>query len=164
VEKKVYILDGDRFDNLDEFYDEITTVLIPDIGFEWGRNFDAFADIFCGGFGLPAEGYIVTWKNSVRSQQTLGYDLTIRYLEEIWNRVAQVFSENEMRQLDYEMLKQLYPDADAHWLQQKVDNFSGGNLGRLKQLDLARQHEGPTIFDDLVAIFKRCSAVELRLE
>ena len=46
-----YEIDGNDFSTLDEFYDEITRVLIP--GVSWGRNLDAFNDILHGGFGTP---------------------------------------------------------------------------------------------------------------
>jgi RNAse (barnase) inhibitor barstar len=77
--KKVYEIDGSKFDDLEAFYEHIGEVLIP--GFEWGRNLDAFNDILRGGFGTPNDGFVVRWKNSDRSQQKLGYPETIRYVE-----------------------------------------------------------------------------------
>jgi RNAse (barnase) inhibitor barstar len=41
----VYEIDGARFDTLEEFFDEISTVLIS--GSEWGRNLDAFSRHRC---------------------------------------------------------------------------------------------------------------------
>jgi RNAse (barnase) inhibitor barstar len=69
-------IDGDRFDTLEEFYDEISRVLIP--GAFWGRNLDAFDDILCGGFGTPDGGFILVWKNHEGSRKVLGYDETVR--------------------------------------------------------------------------------------
>ena len=69
-------IDGDLFDNLAGFYDEISRQLIP--GAAWGRNFDAFNDILRGGFGTPDEGFILVWRNHERSRELLGYDETVR--------------------------------------------------------------------------------------
>jgi RNAse (barnase) inhibitor barstar len=78
VSKPIYIIDGRRFSTLDEFYDEVSTVLIP--GAEWGRNLDAFNDILKGGFGTPDDGFVIHWKFSAESQQKLGYEEAIRCL------------------------------------------------------------------------------------
>lgn len=75
---KIYEIDGVRFSNLDEFYDEINQVL----GLSpWGRNMDAFNDILRGGFGTPEEGFILRWRNHELSKERLGYPETVRYLE-----------------------------------------------------------------------------------
>ena len=67
----VYEIDGRRFHTLEEFFDEISTVLIP--GSEWGRNLDAFNDILRGGFGTPEGGFTIRWQNHAVSQERLGY-------------------------------------------------------------------------------------------
>lgn len=46
-----YEIDGSRFSTLEEFFDEISQVLIP--GVFWGHNLDGFNDILRGGFGTP---------------------------------------------------------------------------------------------------------------
>ena len=79
MHKKIYVIDGTNFSTLEEFYDEISRVLIPDVF--WGRNLDAFNDILRGGFGTPDEGFILIWKNSKLSGQKLGYEETVRQLE-----------------------------------------------------------------------------------
>src|SRR5690242_14123752 len=76
--KKVYEIDGVRFSTLEEFYDEVSRVLIP--GASWGHNLDAFNDILRGGFGTPDEGFVLVWKNSDTSRQRLGYPETVRQL------------------------------------------------------------------------------------
>jgi RNAse (barnase) inhibitor barstar len=68
--KEIYEIDGSDFRNIQEFYDVISHVLIPDV--EWGRNLDAFNDILRGGFGTPDNGFILRWKNSAESRQQLG--------------------------------------------------------------------------------------------
>lgn len=77
--KKAYEIDGANFQTLDEFYDEIGRVLVP--GKAWGRNLDALNDILRGGFGTPAGGFVLHWKNSATSRERLGYAETIRQLE-----------------------------------------------------------------------------------
>jgi RNAse (barnase) inhibitor barstar len=77
-QKKVYEVDGYHFSTLEEFYEEVSRVLIPDA--YWDRNLDAFNDILRGGFGTPEEGFILRWKNSGVSRQRLGYAETVRQL------------------------------------------------------------------------------------
>jgi RNAse (barnase) inhibitor barstar len=77
--KRVYEIDGSDFKTLDEFYDTISRVLIPNV--YWGRNLDAFNDILRGGFGTPERGFILRWKNSQISRNRLGYQETVRQLE-----------------------------------------------------------------------------------
>lgn len=74
-----YEIDGANFHTLEEFYDEISRVLIP--GKTWGRSMDALNDILRGGFGTPESGFRLRWKNSKLSRERLGYAETIRQLE-----------------------------------------------------------------------------------
>jgi RNAse (barnase) inhibitor barstar len=75
----VFLIDGNNFSTLEEFFDEVERVLIP--GKSWGRNLDAFDDLLRGGFGTPEGGFVLMWLHSERSRQHLGYDETIRQLE-----------------------------------------------------------------------------------
>ena len=77
---KTYLINGENFSTLAEFYDAIEKVLIPNS--TWGRNFDAFNDILSGGFGTPVEGFELVWKNSNVSRIELGYDETVRVLSQ----------------------------------------------------------------------------------
>jgi len=77
--KVEYIIDGEQFGTIEEFYDTISQILIP--GAYWGRNLDAFNDILRGGFGTPEAGFILRWKNSAVSRERLAYSETIRWLE-----------------------------------------------------------------------------------
>jgi RNAse (barnase) inhibitor barstar len=79
VDVMEYELDGSRFRTLQEFFDEISAVLIP--GSEWGRNLDAFNDILRGGFGTPDGGFTIRWRNSALSKECLGYLETVKQLE-----------------------------------------------------------------------------------
>lgn len=77
--KRKYYIDGNNFSTMEQFYDEISRVLIPEA--DWGRNLDAFNDILWGGFGTPEEGFILVWKNSDLSRERLGYPETVRQLQ-----------------------------------------------------------------------------------
>src|SRR3954466_13580020 len=78
--KPTYEIDGRRFSTLEEFFDEISRVLIPDA--KWGHNLDAFNDILRGGFGTPEGGFVLRWTNADVSRQRLGHAETVRVLEE----------------------------------------------------------------------------------
>ena len=75
----VYEIDGRRFSTLEEFYDEVSSVVIP--GADWGHNLDAFNDILRGGFGTPDSGFTLRWLEHSISKQRLGYHETVRQLE-----------------------------------------------------------------------------------
>ncbi|HEX8177222.1 MAG TPA: barstar family protein [Pyrinomonadaceae bacterium] len=81
MSKREYVIDGNNFSTLEEFWDEIDDKLIPEAKGDWGRNLDAFNDILYGGFGTPDDGFILVWKNSDLSKERLGYDETVRQLE-----------------------------------------------------------------------------------
>jgi RNAse (barnase) inhibitor barstar len=74
-----YTIDGNAFSTLEGFFEEISRVVIP--GARWGHNLDAFNDILRGGFGTPAEGFELVWKDHAVSQGRLGYAETARQLE-----------------------------------------------------------------------------------
>ena len=76
---KVYIIDGSQFGTLEEFFEQISRILIP--GGDWGRNLDAFNDILRGGFGTPDDGFEIHWTHSGTSRARLGYAETVRQLE-----------------------------------------------------------------------------------
>jgi RNAse (barnase) inhibitor barstar len=77
--KPTYDIDGVRFSTLEEFYEEISRVLIPGAG--WGHNLDAFNDILRGGFGTPEGGFVLRWANAEVSRERLGHAETVRQLE-----------------------------------------------------------------------------------
>ena len=81
MSKQIYIIDGNKFSTLEEFWEEIGHVLMGIPNAYWGRNLDAFNDILYGGWGTPDEGFILIWKNSSLSRTKLGYPETVRQLE-----------------------------------------------------------------------------------
>ena len=74
----MYEINGSAFSTLDEFYDEISRVLLPDS--DW-KDLDAFNDILRGGFGTPEGGFVLRWRNHEASRERLGYAETVRQLE-----------------------------------------------------------------------------------
>lgn len=80
MSKRIYQIDGSRFSTLEEFAEHFSAVVLKD--YAWRGNLDAFNDILRGGFGTPAEGFVIQWENSALSQERLGYTETIKWLEE----------------------------------------------------------------------------------
>jgi RNAse (barnase) inhibitor barstar len=76
---KVYTIDGSQIGTLEDFFDQISRVLIPRA--DWGRNLDAFNDILRGGFGTPDDGFVIHWIQSDTSRARLGYVETAKQLE-----------------------------------------------------------------------------------
>lgn len=78
--KKLIVIDGNNFNNLEEFYDEISKLFTD--GCLWGRNLDAFSDILMGGFGVfdEPEEIKVKWINCAKSKIDLGYPETLVWL------------------------------------------------------------------------------------
>ena len=63
-------IDGARFDNLEGFWSEISTHVIPEA--KWGHNLDAFNDILRGGFGRLSSRYFRDARDSgAMEEQTL---------------------------------------------------------------------------------------------
>lgn len=73
-----YLLDGERFDTLEEFYAEVGRVLIG--GKPWDENLDALNDLLHGGLGLIPDEFRLIWWHAERSRERLGYPETIRQL------------------------------------------------------------------------------------
>lgn len=76
---KTYRINGEGFATLEGFYNEISRVLVPDA--RWGHTLDAFNDLLRGGFGTPADGFVLVWENADLSRIRLGYAETTRQLE-----------------------------------------------------------------------------------
>ncbi len=73
-----YVLDGKRFNTLEEFYTEVGRVLVD--GRTWGENLDALSDLLRGGFGLIPDEFRLIWRHAERSRERLGYTETVRQL------------------------------------------------------------------------------------
>ena len=82
--KKIEI-DGNKFSNMIEFYDEIEKKFTKDLNWKIGRNLNAFNDVLRGGFGIHVykEKIEVIWSNSEISKSQLGIEETVKYLEQV---------------------------------------------------------------------------------
>lgn len=76
----VLVIDGARFSDFDGFAREFSRLLC---NYTWRGNLDAFNDLLRGGFGTPENGWVLRWVNSESSQAALGYEATIRRLEQL---------------------------------------------------------------------------------
>jgi len=75
-------LDGSLFDNMDEFYCALGEEINGSGGY-FGRNGNALADCFCGGFGVKSISEII-WINHQRSKELLKdrFDMVIEIFKE----------------------------------------------------------------------------------
>jgi len=73
-----YLLDGERFDTLEEFYTEVGRVFVG--GKSWGENLNALNDLLQGGFGPIPDEFQLVWRHAERSRERLGYTETVRQL------------------------------------------------------------------------------------
>jgi RNAse (barnase) inhibitor barstar len=71
-------IDGSAFDSLETFFEHFGTQALTA---PWGRNLDAFNDVLRGGFGTPADGFTLRWRNHAMSRNRLGYPETVRQLQ-----------------------------------------------------------------------------------
>ena len=76
-----YTINGNEFNNMDEFYKMVDKTFSD--GDEPCRNLDAFIDYLRGGFGKHKynEPIKITWINSKKSRNDLGYQETINVLK-----------------------------------------------------------------------------------
>lgn len=83
--KKVVIIDGSKFDDIEGFYSEIDRVLTKDLTWITGHNLNAFNDLLYGGFGVHEydESIIIIWGNASKSKSDLGYHATVKYYEKM---------------------------------------------------------------------------------
>lgn len=72
-------IDGARIGDFNDFVREFSRHLD---GHTWNGNLDAFNDILRGGFGTPEHGFVFRWVNADQSRAALGYDATVRRLEQ----------------------------------------------------------------------------------
>ncbi|MBQ2956561.1 MAG: serine hydrolase [Clostridia bacterium] len=83
-EIREFILDGERFDDMEGFYQEIDRLLTKDLPWETGHNLDAFNDLLRGGFGVHEYGepIRIKWIHHGKSRRDLGEEM-IGILKEI---------------------------------------------------------------------------------
>ena len=81
---KIIVLDGNKFDDMDSFYDEVQVMFCPDFS-GFGRNLSALTDVCIGGFGVfePNEPVKVVWLNSEKSRKDFSYPAPEGYEERL---------------------------------------------------------------------------------
>jgi RNAse (barnase) inhibitor barstar len=83
IMRKEFVLDGNNFNNLEEFYNEVDKLFTKNLTWKTGHNFDAFNDLLCGGFGAHEYGepIKIKWINYQKSLVDFGYKATELYYE-----------------------------------------------------------------------------------
>ncbi len=85
---KKFVLDGDRFFDMEGFYNEIDRLLTKDLDWQTGHNLNALNDLLRGGFGVHEYGepILIKWKHFDKSKADLGQETVLRILEVmLWN-------------------------------------------------------------------------------
>ena len=84
MEKLKLEINGDDFQTIEGFYDEINRLLMQDEDWKLGVSLDAFDDLLYGGYG-SLKGFDqleIVWKNSAKSSLDLGLEATLNFYEE----------------------------------------------------------------------------------
>ena len=72
--KKMTVINGGHFSDLESFYDEVSQLFMKDEDWKVG-TLDGFDDIL---YRIDSD---ITWKNSQKSKEDLGFDLTKEFYE-----------------------------------------------------------------------------------
>ncbi|WP_326984147.1 ribonuclease inhibitor [Chryseobacterium sp. MYb264] len=120
--KKMTVINGSHFSNLEGFYEEISELFIKDEGWKVG-TLDGFDDIL---YGVNSD---ITWKNSQKSKEDLGFDLT------------KEFYENKIRQ---------GKPFNVELIQQKLNDLIEGNGQNLFEIliEIIESHKNITLILD----------------
>ena len=79
---KEFIIDGSKFKNIREFYNEIDKVFTRNLKWKTGHNLDAFNDVLRGGFGVHNnEAIKIKWINYEQSKKNLGNEMILKIIE-----------------------------------------------------------------------------------
>jgi RNAse (barnase) inhibitor barstar len=89
-----YVLTGSSINSLEEFYDSIGELLLPND--YWGKNLDALHDILSGGFNIPKSPFELVWKDYNHTKNSLGYAATIE-----WYQSKVEFFQEDAENLEY---------------------------------------------------------------
>jgi RNAse (barnase) inhibitor barstar len=86
VARQTYVLHGSRIHTLHDFWREIGEAVNGPGGY-FASNLDALHDALAGGMGQPDDGRCTfVWEDSTASRSALGYDETVRELEDRLSR------------------------------------------------------------------------------
>lgn len=75
------IIDGENFNDIDSFYEEINRLVMEEEDWKLGSSLDAFNDLLYGGIGnlKNYDQLDIIWKNSDKSRLELGLEPTINF-------------------------------------------------------------------------------------
>ena len=120
--KKMTVINGSHFSNLEGFYKEISQLFMQDENWKVG-TLDGFDDIL---YGIDSN---ITWKNSRKSKEDLGFELT------------KEFYENKIRQ---------GKPFNIKLIQQKLDELIDGNGKTLFEIliEIIETHKTITLILD----------------
>jgi RNAse (barnase) inhibitor barstar len=128
--KKMTVINGSHFSNLEGFYEEVSKVLMKDADWKVG-TLDGFDDILYGGSGVfeNHEEIEIIWKQSQKSKDDLGFNLT------------KEFYENKIRQ---------GKPFNIELIQQKRDELIDGNGQTLFEIliEIIESHKNITLILD----------------
>lgn len=119
---KMTVINGSHFSNLEAFYEEASLLFLKDEDWKVG-TLDGFDDILYGYVGE------IIWKDSRKSKQDLGFDLTKQ------------FYENKIRQ---------GKPFNVTLIQQKLDDLINGNGQTLFEIliEIIESHKNITLILD----------------
>lgn len=120
--KKMAVINGSHFSNLAGFYEEISQLFIENEDWKVG-TLDGFDDIL---YGIETD---ITWKESQKSKEDLGFNLT------------KEFYENKIRQ---------GKPFNVELIQQKLDELIDGNGQTLFEIliEIIESHKNITLILD----------------
>ncbi len=97
MKNKVFVLDGNKFDTIEGFYDEVERVLTKDLNWKTGRNLNAFNDVLWGGFGAfeYEEPIDIIWENSTKSKSDLGYPANKRKGQTVFEIIIEIIKDHK---------------------------------------------------------------------
>ena len=121
-QKKMIVINGSHFSNQEGFYEEISELFMKDEDWKVG-TLDGFDDIL---YGVDSD---ITWKDSQKSKEDLGFDLT------------KEFYENKIRQ---------GKPFNVELIQQKLDDLIEGNGQTLFEIliEIVESHKNITLILD----------------
>jgi RNAse (barnase) inhibitor barstar len=120
--KKMTVINGSHFSNLEGFYEEVSNVFMKNADWKIG-TLDGFNDIL---YGIETD---ITWKNSQKSKEDLGFNVT------------KEFYENKIRQ---------GKPFNVQLIQQKLDELIDGNGQTLFEIliEIIESHKNITLILD----------------
>ena len=120
--KKMTVINGGHFSDLEGFYNEVSELFMNDEDWKVG-TLDGFDDIL---YRIDSD---ITWKNSQKSREDLGYDLT------------KEFYENKIR---------IGKPFNVDLIQQKLDDLTDGKGQTLFEIlvEIIESHQNITLILD----------------